>query len=328
MPKPMTRYFPRDSGEQCSKQILTMLKRNPPALKDGQQHAAAIHIDYENFSGLAQVSGVRWLTPEFAMVIDAGPTCDLPDTAFGPPGRSRPFYISYPHAEPEKIGLTAKQLARLRIILHENESEGRVMFYDSVSISRNSLNLCRSKTFKDTQAFKDVMLMAKFIILDDVDPDGTCKDPYLSRGQCFMEAVIAVLTGNFLPIRPGQLDELDSAIGRDVSSGKETLREVIRVNARSPSTVINRLCTVLKKKKFPTQEEREYSVRLFADMLARHPWLIEVADSPAGGHQPMTRRLSFEGIKKAVTGGKSSDRDEKRSGTAKLMSSLLGGSKK
>merc|ERR1712039_377923 len=92
-------------------------------------------------------------------------------------------------------------------------------------------------------------------------------------GPCFLEAIVAVLTGNLVQTRPGQLDEIDAALGRELQAGSSTLREVVSRNSKSPASLIRRIVSTLEKKSFRDNIERQESCRLFADILTRHPHL-------------------------------------------------------
>jgi len=264
--RPMTRFFPRDSADLCAHAVLQALKRT----RLEQPLTLGIRVEHDDFSTIANLEDVRWLTPEFAMVMEPWST-DLPDTAYGQPGRARPYYISYTRSDMDKPGLSERQLARLRILLAQNTHEGQLLYIDSVSLTGAKKRMSLTEVSK----FVEIMLLSEFIILDEVDPDAACKKPYLARGQCFMEAVIAVLTGNFLPTRSGHLDYLDTVLGRELASGTSSLREVVRKNAKSPAALINRLVGVLEKKAFAHSIEKGESCKLFAEMLMRHPHLAD-----------------------------------------------------
>mmetsp|Transcript_73461 Transcript_73461/g.185588 ORF Transcript_73461/g.185588 Transcript_73461/m.185588 type:complete len:563 (+) Transcript_73461:541-2229(+) len=272
--RPMTRYFPRDSADLCAHQVLQTLKRTRLTSELKIHAAHEIRVEHDDFSMLANLEDVRWLTPEFAMVMEPW-SVDLPETAYGQPGRARPYYVSYPSLDLDKAGLSEKQLARLRILLQENTHEGQLLYIDSLCLDTQVERTTsqRRSSLAEVSKFMEIMLLSEFIILDEVDPDATSKKPYLARGHCFMEAVIAILTGNCLPTRQGQLEELDRAVGLELGAGSVTLRNIVHKNAKSPIPLINRLVSVLETKTFSSNLEKSESCRLFADMLTRHPHL-------------------------------------------------------
>merc|ERR1712113_1373959 len=109
--------------------------------------------------------------------------------------------------------------------------------------------------------------------LDELESSATDPTPYLSRGRCFLEAMIAILTGALATCRDGQFQELDQAIGGEIQPGVN-LRRYVREHKSNPSELVSTLCGMLRKKTFASDEEEKHAEEILRRVLDKHPLLV------------------------------------------------------
>merc|ERR1712039_949929 len=99
----------------------------------------------------------------------------------------------------------------------------------------------------------EILAYSRFIILDDIEDTAQDRRPYLSRGQCFLEALMCMLTGCLAPWRENQFFDMDNALGVELGGGTN-LRRFFRENCCNPHTLVNQLCNMVRRK-FPSRND-------------------------------------------------------------------------
>lgn len=276
----VSRYFPRSSEEIVRDTVASMLR-----VKVQPRPSGELVSDHDDFSDLGGIEGIRWMKPEFLMAVkSAVALVELPAQCFSVPGRARPFYVSLAPEDSSTQAPSERQLVALRNIMRELPIAGSMFFLETVNPQLQPSKVVRTSGRSNSKQpsidcsaqFCEVLSLCRFLIFDQVPPDAQDTTPYLSRGRCFMEAAVAVITGNLAPSRPNQLEELDEAIGQEVAASS-TLHQIITDNAATPEKVIGSLCTVLATKAFRNTEEAEEIQRIFRKVLERHPLFLQSA---------------------------------------------------
>lgn len=266
VPKPISKFFPKDSGTLCVQHVFEVL--NKP-LGESVSAAPLVDVEFDSFASLSRVPGLRWLSPEFAMVMDAGSRCDLPDDAFREPGRARPFYVSYPHEDMQNPGLSEVQLAKLRVFLSKHSKDSSVLYVDNVC-SPSGTGACELEIAKT----REMLLLSNIVVLNVASP--TAKEAsYFDHGRCWMEAAIAVMSGNMAEMNPDQFESVDFDVGRAVSGKKdEGFRQILNNNAGNRNGLILRLTNTLQRKLFAHEKEKQRCLDIFQSVLNYHPLLV------------------------------------------------------
>lgn len=275
---PISRHFLSDSEQLVLKAVHEMLGKEMPRLMNLRPPGG----DHDDFTSL-RYPGIRWLKASHVARIQRGTSPkDLPEDAFGLPSAHRTCYVSYVQEDPSLPGLSPPQQARLKDAITRNLLQDRVFFLDHASLGdRSFLTECDSP---------EILSLSRFIIIEDMQPGAVDRRPYLARGPCFLEAIMAVLTGCLAPHRENQFVELDTALGIEIGCGTN-LRRFFRENAHRPHKLVNQLCSMFRRK-FENRQDEVSAEWILRRALERHPLLVaECAVDPMvlaeEGHQSM-----------------------------------------
>eukprot|EP00927_Polykrikos_kofoidii_P017154 TRINITY_DN1777_c2_g1_i3.p1 TRINITY_DN1777_c2_g1~~TRINITY_DN1777_c2_g1_i3.p1 ORF type:complete len:523 (+),score=112.62 TRINITY_DN1777_c2_g1_i3:190-1758(+) len=259
---PISRHFVSDSEQVILQSVHEMLGRETPVLGLLRPPGG----DVGDFRELC-LDGVIYLEPAFGMVVKGWDgQADIPPGGFIEPGFRRPVYVSYPREDPEKIGMSDGQCAQMREMIRQVRAAGRVIFIDAFSLKDGNL--------LGGLQLAQVLSLSRFIILDEVNPNAKDTRPYLSRGNCFLEATVCMLSGLLFPRYKMQFVELDNAIGTEVEDGTN-FRKFFRDNASSRELVVEKLCNTLRSKDFASPAECENAVNILTAVLRKHPLMQE-----------------------------------------------------
>lgn len=261
-------HFLLDSEQLALDAIFPMLNRPTPFLGSMRPPGG----DEGDFSKLSK-GCVKWLKAEYVLALKAGMVADdLPLDVFEEASDLRPCYVSYAQLDPSEKALSHGQKACLKIAMKRNALQGqergdRIFFLNQVSLEGCLLRR------KEVNEFSEMLSMARFVVIDEVDSFAKDPRPYLSRGSCVLELMVALLTGLMAPCREGQLHELDDAIGGELQEGM-SLRKFFRENSSDPRALLEALSSVLLRREFASQEERDAAPVLLRKVLQRHPMLV------------------------------------------------------
>lgn len=278
MPVAISRPFLSDSEQMVLHAVHGLLDKEQPLLKNLRPPGG----DSDDFSFMRR-SGIKWVKASHVCKIQPGATAaDLPPDAFDYPRDLRTCYVSYVQENPDVKGLSPAQQAKLQEAINRNLLSKRVFFLDHISLEGKSLLI-------DTDA-AELLAYSRFIILDDIEDSADDRRPYLSRGQCFLEALMCILTGCMAPWRENHFIELDSTLGVELGAGTN-LRRFFRERCCNPHTLVNQLCNLVQRK-YPCRKDEivaEWTLRM---ALERHPLLIQAVVAAAKPPKPAEARFS------------------------------------
>lgn len=155
--------------------------------------------------------GVRWVKPFYVVNNlkdrEPMPRCqDLPPRAFGSlRNATRVFAVTHPwlgrwHPDPEGIQMETMRAKFLKWKKQLRLDPDDLLFFDYMSLPQVSASGVDDRTAEEKQRLRDALsgdlmgriyLTARVIIIDEVPKTAQSKTPYLDRGWCYFECVVA-----------------------------------------------------------------------------------------------------------------------------------------